>query len=96
MQTDAQLERILNRIACRTSNFLDLEALREHLTEQAATIASLKRELDAHDAALQQRDAELAAIQSHGGGRWLITTPTGNVDLIVNGVPIQTRNGGNA
>jgi hypothetical protein len=98
MLTDYQLNRILARIELRAANFLDVENLRDHITEQAATIASLKREVEAHDAALQAQDAEIAALKQTtqappGWHKLFMATPTLPIEIAVNGVPIPMHNG---
>lgn len=98
--TPDELTDILYRIDNDMANWRDRARLREHVNEQAATIyeqrqhiANLTREVEAHDAALQAKDAELAALKQTtqappGWHKLFMATPTLPIEISVNGVPI--------
>lgn len=105
MLTDAELQDILYRLDEGIAHWRDRARLRQHIKAQAATIAErdqtiaqLRAEVDAHDAALQARDAEIAALKREtaappGWHKLFVATPTQNVSIAVNGVPVALHNG---
>ena len=95
----------IRRLRHGYGNWFDWEKVEEHiriLTEELArkeqTIAQLRAEVDAHDRALQARDAEIASLKREtqappGWHKLFVATPTLPVEISVNGVPIPLHNG---
>ncbi len=83
------------RIAQLENHVQVVDASNVHLTKLAG---QLRAEVDAHDAALQQRDAAISALKQTtqappGWHKLFMATPTLPIEISVNGVPIPLHNG---
>ncbi len=106
MLTDTELTDILFRVDNDMDNWRDRARLRQHVNEQAATIAQLENHVQIVDASnvhltklAGQLRAEVDALKREtqapdGWHKLFVATPTLPVEISVNGVPVPLNGHG--